>query len=242
MKLQDLRRLIKEEVEQVLDEAEKAKKGPPTSFGGFRKQLAAALKKAKAPAALVSEVGDTDNEGGGVASVCWSAWRNIEMELKDEGANAAAAWPDLVGFYVHDCVIDMMDEFKNPMNYGPGAKKGEKPVDAAALASAVVAVMAPVKKKTPEEMKKRELSDMLGLVTDILEDPDLGGAITNVQWDRGNPSVKYSIMRSDYLELIDPVATKKAGLKATSDELNGTYVDDDTGLKVTFGDGVAVIE
>ncbi len=103
MKLQDLRKLIKEEVEAVLDEADKAKKGPPKSFGEFRKQLAAALKKAKAPAALVSEVGDTDDEGGGVASVCFSAWRNIEMELKDEGANAAAAWPDLAGFYVHDC-------------------------------------------------------------------------------------------------------------------------------------------
>lgn len=241
MKLQDLRKLIKEEVESVLDEADKAKKGPPKSFGEFRKQLAAALKKAKAPAALVSEVGDTDDEGGGVASVCFSAWRNIEMELKDEGANAAAAWPDLVGYYVHDCVIDMLDEFKNPMNYAPGAKKGEKPVDAAALAQAVVAAMAPVKKKSPEEMKKRELLDMANLVIDVLEATD--GAVTNVQWDGKSPRVTYKIMMSDYLEQIGFNAPK-AGFKpmGPEDEAAATWVDDITGLKVTFGDGVAVIE
>lgn len=136
-----LRKLIREEVEGVLDEADKAKKGPPTSFSDFRKQVAAALKKAKAPEGLSSEAGDVENEGGGVASALWSAWSNINEELKDAGAEAAAAWPDLVAFYVHDVVIDMADEFKNPMNYGPGAKKGEKPIDASALADAVVKIM-----------------------------------------------------------------------------------------------------
>lgn len=242
MNEESLRKLIREEVEQALDEADKKAKGPPATFAEFRKLLAAALKKAKAPAALVAEVGDTDDEGGGVPSALYRAWENIRLELKDAGANAAKEWPDLVGYYVHDAVIDMMDEFDNPMNYAPGAKKGQKPVDAAALAKAVVAAMATKPKVDPAEKKRRELSDMLGLVTDILEDPSSG--VAKVNWDRGVPRVTYQVMRSDYLELIGDIATTKAGLKPVGPESEPTetYVDDITGLKVTFGDGVAVIE
>lgn len=47
MKMSALRQLIREEVEHVLDEAEKASAGPPKTFNEFRKKMAAAFKKAK---------------------------------------------------------------------------------------------------------------------------------------------------------------------------------------------------
>lgn len=237
MNEENLRKLIREEVEQALDEAEKKSKEPPKTFADFRKQVGAALKKAKAPAALVDEVNDVDYEGGGVASSLYGAWENIRLELKDD----PAAWPELVGYYVHDAVIDMLAEFDNPMNYAPGAKKGQKPVDAAALAAAVVDAMAPKKKPTKEESKKRELLDMANLVMDVLDATD--GIVTNIQWDHKSPKVTYRILRSDYLEQI-ALQAPKAGFKpiGPDDEAPATWVDDITGLKVTFGDGVAVIE
>lgn len=240
MNEESLRRLIREEVEQALDEADKAKKGPPKTFAEFRKQVGAALKKAKAPPALVDEVNDTGYEGGGVVSALWNAWSNIESELKDAGPDAAKEWPDLVGYYVHDAVIDMVGEFSNPMNYGPGEKKGQKRVDPGSLAAAVVDVMAKKPKPTAEEKKSRELRDMAGLVEDIL---DGSHAVAGPQWD-GKNRVTYRIISSDYLERIFDIATEKAGLKplGPEDEAPQSYVDDITGLKVTFGDGFAVIE
>lgn len=105
MKLKDLRQLIKEEVEAVLDEAEKASKTAPTSFADFRKRIAASLKAVGAPEQLVDQAEDVDYEGGHVASVLYDAWRNIELELKD-GPND---WAGMVQFYVHDAVLDLAD-------------------------------------------------------------------------------------------------------------------------------------
>lgn len=147
MKLKDLRKLIMEEVTSVMDEAEKsAGSGVPTNFRDFRAQVATAMKKAKAPVDLVEELEDLGYEGGGPLSALWSAWHNIEYEFRDAGKDPAAlaeAWAAGIEFYVHDAIIDMIDEFANPMNYAPGAKKGQKPVDSSALAAAVVKLMMP---------------------------------------------------------------------------------------------------
>jgi hypothetical protein len=139
MKLENLRKLIREEIEGALDEADKAAKGPPKTFADFRKRMGAALKKVGADPALVGEVNDMGYEGGGVFSALWRAWEGIEMELKDAGEESGEVWKDMVEYYVHDAVIDMMDEYGNPMNYEPGHKPGK--VDAPALAKATVDAM-----------------------------------------------------------------------------------------------------
>lgn len=236
MKLNSLRKLIREEVEQALDEAEKKPAGPK-SFDDFRKKFAAALKKAGAPEELVDELDDVSYTGGDVVGACFSAWENIEQEMKDE----AFVWPTDAEFYVHDCVLDMVDAFSNPMNYAPGERR--KAIDANELAHAVVDAISPATPTSPTGKKDREVRDMSMLVSDILDAAVKAGAIYGVDWDRGKTSIPYNVERSDYLEIIDRIATGAAGLKSVGAEDDvGTYSDDLTGLTVTFGDGVATIK
>jgi hypothetical protein len=240
MKYAALRELIREEVRRLaLHEAKKAE-APPSTFASFRKRVAAGLKKANAPAALVDEADDINDEGGGVVAALWDAWRDIEVELKDAGADKAEVWRDCIEMYIHDAVINMADEFRNPMNHALGSKKGAKPIDSAALAKAVVVAMLPVTKKlTADEIRARELSDMLGLVTDILENVE--GAVANIDWKGGRPTVTYDVLRSDYLDFIHKTVTTETSLKPVDGE-DDTYFDKFTGLMVHFGDGVATIK
>ncbi len=159
MKLGDLRRLIREEVETALDEAESSQTGVPTNFNDFRSQVAAGLKQAGAPQSLVDELEDLDDEGGGATRALYSAWNNIEYELRDAGKDPAAraeAWAASIEFYVHDAIIDMAGEFADPMNYAPGAKQGQKPFDPVATAKAVVKAMMPADAKIDPSRGSRD--------------------------------------------------------------------------------------
>lgn len=233
-----LRKLIREEVESVLDEADKAKKEPPQTFEEFRKQLASALKKAKAPPGLTAEVADIGNEGG-MAGVIWQAWDSIRSDLDDarkgrDSGDVDQAWKAGIEFYVHDLVIDMVSEFSNPMNYAPGSKKGQKRADGPSLASAVVAAL--LNKEVGA--KKNALLDVANLVIDVLEG---SRAASDVMWDGKSDKVTYGVTRSDYLERIFDVA-EKAGFEPDYDNDDmSTYHDSTTGATIKFGDGVATI-
>ncbi len=107
-----------------------------SSFAGFRKVLASALKEAGAPDALVSEVGYIDCEDAGVASDCFQAYEAADYDLKDYekmrkrttkqgnsfSGDEAADWEDIVSGHIHDCVIDCYDSYSNLWNYAPGHK------------------------------------------------------------------------------------------------------------------------
>lgn len=233
MKLLQLRRMIREAVETVLDEAESAKKkAPPASFNEFRKLLASLLKQAKAPADLVDEVGDTSDEGGGVANACFQAWDNV----KDELGGGDEDWKSAASGYIHDAIIDLADEFNNSMNYAPGAKKGKKPVSGSQLAARVVDALNGG--ATPGNDSR--IRDMANLVIDVLE---ASGAVYDVKWDRKSPTVTYRITNSRYLEKIEAHAERAGFRPGGSDEdIVDAWVDDELGLEVTFGDGVATIK
>lgn len=116
----------------------------PSTFAEFRRTLAAALKQAGAPGDLIDEIGYIDYEGGGVVQAVFNAWDSVEYELERERKagnvhDLEMTWEDLVGSVVHDAVIDMVDEYSNPMNYGPG-ERHEK-VDGATLAEKVVNIL-----------------------------------------------------------------------------------------------------
>lgn len=233
MNLESLRKLIKEEVEGALDEADKASQGPPKTFADFRKRMGVALKKAGADPALVGEVNDTGYEGGGVFSALWRAWEGIEMELKDAGDEASEVWKDMVEYYVHDAVIDMMDEYGNPMNYEPGHKTGK--LDSPALAKATVAAMlgnqvAKVK-PAPEGGKAMipALKQAVKLVASVV------GGVAKVRSISGNLKSKYSPYQTIRFNG-DPAAVAEAltGLEAqgwTRTEFEGeTWLESGEGI------------
>lgn len=107
-----------------------------SSFTGFRKILASALKEAEAPDALVSEVGYIDCEDAGVASDCFQAYEAADYDLKDYEkmrkraakqknpfpGDTAVDWEDIVSGHIHDCVINCYDSYSNLWNYAPGHK------------------------------------------------------------------------------------------------------------------------
>jgi len=167
MDINSLRKLIKEEVDSVLDEAAAVDRGVPKTLNEFRTKLASAMKKAKAPPGMIAEVEDLGSEGGGVFGKVWGAWDNIRQETQGvPPEELPSVWEDLVEFYVHDCIIDLCDEYGNAWNYGPGERRGkEERVDPPALAQAVVNVMlgmpAPKPTTTTKKAKSWEYPSML---------------------------------------------------------------------------------
>ena len=111
----------------------------PTNFSEFRKLLGTALRASGAPEDLVEEVEDVGYEGGGVAAAIADGWNNIEYEFdmirRDRDGNAEEQQHEVIANYVHDIVIDVVDAYKNSMNYEPGRKSGK--LDAKTLAQRV---------------------------------------------------------------------------------------------------------
>ena len=140
MTLNELRRMVRHSLNAQIRESVGRLSSPPDTLNDFRRSLASCLNAAGAPPDLVEEVADLDLQGGGVFGSVWSAWENIEAELKGlKGPELKDAWIECIEFYVHDCVIDMIDEWKNPMNYEPGRRV--EVMDASRLAKDVVSVM-----------------------------------------------------------------------------------------------------
>lgn len=140
MDINEVRKMVRRSLKTQIKEALSHLTGPPKTLNDFRKVLASALSGAGAPTELVEEVSYLDMQGGGVFGAIWSAWENIETELRGlKGPELKDAWIECIEFYVHDCVIDMMDEWKNPMNYEPGRRV--EALDSSRLAKDVVSVM-----------------------------------------------------------------------------------------------------
>ena len=141
MDIKELRRIIRSSVRRHINESLGKLTSVPKTLNDFRSLLAAAMRASGAPDELVDEVADADLQGGGVFGAIWDAWQNIESEMRGvrDPAELAELWQSSMDYYIHDCVIDMMDEWNNPMNYPPGHKPER--VDSAALAKEVVATL-----------------------------------------------------------------------------------------------------
>ena len=139
MKITDLRRIIKEEIAKALTEAGVTTSHIPQSFDEFRKWMATGLHTAGAPADLADEVGDVDYQGGGVVSQLFSTWQSLEAEIAElPPEDLKPQWDQMLEWYVLDLVVGLVSEYENKMNYEPGARKGQKPLDAHALGEKVL--------------------------------------------------------------------------------------------------------
>lgn len=228
MKLEDLRRLIKEEVEHALDEADKKAKAPPKTFADFRKLVGAAAKKAKAPKDFVEEIVDVDVEGGGVPEALWGAWRNIEVELKDE-TDPVEQW-DMIAYYVHDAIIDAVSEYENAWNYAPGAKKGQKPVDDVALAKAVQSTVAAMGPKRPPKLKapagEASTKAIIAKLKDDLETE--GSTVTVVEDDGVEAVVRIDSPGADPVRVadyMDESMVKRFGFRFAQEEKSSKWYE-----------------
>ena len=230
MNLSQLRSIIRKSVNRQLKEAAQ-KLFAPKNLSDFRQSLASALEQSGAPADLVDELSDVGYEGGGIFAAVFDAWQNISSEMQSETpAKQGEVYLEVAPGYIRDLIIDIVEAYQDPMNYEPGRRV--KKLNAVDLANKVTAVMFPSSKKSPVDMKARELKDMLGLVTDIVE--MCGGSRVQV---KGN-TVTYSPSDQAAFDSQLPVETKKAGLKKTGPD---TYFDDITGLTATFGAGTVTV-
>jgi len=227
MKLNDIRDIIREEVERALDEADKAASGAPKSFGAFRKKMATAMKKAGVPSHLVDVVADVGYEGDHpAAQEAWRAWDSLSAEMRgtkidDDDYNS------VVDFCVHDAVINMLEDTDGDGHYDDAEleRMAQGAADNMKLGSGV---------KKPRDLSKSDKAkDLLALVCDVLE---MSKAVKNID-DNRIDTVTYDVTRSDFLELIEQQALK-AGLTQVSED---EYHDEETGLSVAIGVGSATI-
>lgn len=215
-----LRSMIRNSLKNQIKEAVKIQSGPPSSLYGFRRKLSLALKEAGAPEEFWQEVDDTGSEGGGVFGSLHDAWRNIEMELRNvtEPEERQAEWDDMLGYYVHDAVMNMVDEYKNKMNYGPGHKP-EK-IDASKLANDVVDVLRG-QKVAPQKGSMKDLLSVLNLIRKSMKSE--GATVTcspapNAQSKRFTCKIKTQEGHTDEAALyLDEVLTQDAGFDSSND-------------------------
>ena len=122
MEEKDIRKMIKEEVASAMREAVRPESLPPKTLSEFRKLFATCLEEANAPDDIVFEVGDVGTEGAGIFEHVIRAWQRIEsaVKLTTEDKRVKAEWRDLIEYFVHDAVIDMVNEYSNPWNHAPG--------------------------------------------------------------------------------------------------------------------------
>ena len=230
MTLNELKSIIRKTVKQQLKEASQ-KLSSPKNLSDFRLALSHALEQAGAPADLVDEVSDVGYEGGGVFEAVFSTWRNIEAEMQSESPDKRGdVYLEIAPYYIHDLIIDLAAAYQDPMNYEPGRRV--KKLNTEDLANKVKAAMFPVMKKSPADMKSREMRDMLGLVTDMVT--EAGGRVVS----QTENSVKFNAVDDEAFRLDLPVQAKLAGLKPSGP---GSWTDDITGLTVTFGANTATV-
>jgi hypothetical protein len=203
MKLSDLRKLIKEEIEQALDEAEGAGKSAPKTFEEFRKAIGAAAKQAGAPEDFVDEILDVGYEGGGVASALGSGWNNYSYELRDI-KDPAELWDTFI-YYAHDAIVDAVGEYTNAWNYAPGRKAGGR-FDAGDLAGRVEKILSGAKMKRADKGPLKRVSgdinaqDIMSKLAAIMKSESKttktrmgkvsGNASSNPALDISDPKVK----------------------------------------------------
>lgn len=123
MNEESLRKLIREEVETVLDETPRFRGGPqppPKGFREFRQMFAAGLEAAGAPHDIVSAASDLDYEGGDVFARIWDAWLEVEQSIPRGRFKTMEKeeWHDLVDYAVHDAAVaiaaDLIDGVVDP--------------------------------------------------------------------------------------------------------------------------------
>lgn len=228
MDTKELRSMIRSSLKRQIKEA-KQKLTSPKSLSDFRAAVANAMRTAGAPTDLVDEVGDVGYEGGGVFEAIWNTWQNIEAEIQyAKGPEKDQVYRDVAPGYVHDMVLDIIDAYQNAYNYEPGRKPSK--LNGARLAADFVAAMFPPSQRAPEMKFDRKMKDMVNLVTDILGEAgadDVSVSGSSITYS-GSPAVEAAIKRE----------APKAGLKSSG---SGTWLDDLTGLSVTFDNGTVTI-
>jgi hypothetical protein len=217
MKLTDLRKLIKEEVETALDEADKASKAAPKTFEEFRKAIGAAAKTAGAPQDFVDEILDTDYEGGGVAGALGSGWNNYSYELKDI-KDEAELW-DTFTYYAHDAIVDAASEYSNAWNYGPGRKAGGR-FDAGDLAGRVEKVLSGAKMKKADKGPLKKVSGDIGAeeIMKPLAAVMKGESKTTKVTMRMGGGVKGNASKNPAMDIADPKVKDVSGMMAFASE------------------------
>jgi hypothetical protein len=127
-----------------------------SSFAGFRKVIASALKEAGAPKELYEEVGYTDCEGDGIAGDLFESYEICEDHLKCFGKKKYEHY-DLQDFYddclgqIEECVLNVASSYRNVWNYPPGYRP--KPIDSSKLANDVGNI---VEKKINKLLESKE--------------------------------------------------------------------------------------
>lgn len=221
MNEESLRKLIREEIEQALDEADAAAKKPPQTFEEFRKAIGAAVKQAGGPPDLVDEIEDVGYEGGGVAGALGSTWHNLEYEYRDAKKlppeeQEAEMW-DVYTYYVHDAVLDMADAYQNAWNYEPGRKAAR--FDAADLAQRVQKIVSGAKLKRAD---KGALKKMKGDITadDILKPlaAEMKSESKTTKTALRMGGVKGNASKNPALDVSDPKVKDTAGMMAYASE------------------------
>lgn len=104
-----------------------------SSFSGFRKVMASALRKVGAPKELYQEVGDTSIEGTEMGEVLYNAFQCAEDYIKDD---PEFGWNDALNVAVYDAVLEICGAYKNSWNYPPGHKP--KKLDTKELCAGVI--------------------------------------------------------------------------------------------------------
>jgi hypothetical protein len=139
MDIDQIKRMIRNSVKRQITELSKLTLSPPKNFGAFRCTLSEALRHAGAPDEMSLALVESAGEGSGLFEVSWEAWKNIDAELKSTTSpvERQQVWSEAIEYYVHAAVIDLVAEYRSPVNESrtPLRLSDEK------LASRVVSVL-----------------------------------------------------------------------------------------------------
>lgn len=180
MNIDQLRRLIQEEVGSVLVEVAKATTDPwPKTFSEYRRWVGKLMGQAGAPEELVEDILGLYREGGGVAGAVEEAWAEISNELRDMATYLKAGRMDqkehdeeskaLYVGSIHDLVLDVAREYNNDWNYAPG--RHGTPFNASSVAKRAEALARGTKARS-KNMPKYEKS-----LVELMDASDVGKKI-----------------------------------------------------------------
>lgn len=111
MDINTIRVMIRRSIRNQIKESIGRLSSPPQSFAEFRRVFAVALGETGHPE-LAVQVGDLDLHDGDIFRTVWNSWLALEHELRSTTSEEErlSTWCELVPFYVHDCVVDMLGD------------------------------------------------------------------------------------------------------------------------------------
>ena len=123
--------------------------------------ISEALRNAGAPEEMVEGINSPEKEGSGLFEATWGAWQSISSELKtvNDPPDLEQVWSEVIEYYVHDTVIDLLAEYRNPAS---GASEPLQFSDEK-LATRVVAVLKG-ERVDPPKKKPTSIIDMVNVI------------------------------------------------------------------------------